>query len=153
MKNIFLLLSAFVLLVSCGNEPASQEANGDNQKPAHAIEQADVFLLCQEVTGSDNEAGTPANEVFLQLADSKVKVADILDCETLAPDQFEQYQIPENAISAVGGWWAGAGGYLYVVEENGSYVVKQGEMYEEKEDNNYGYKTVAVFSKKGEPEN
>ncbi len=147
MKNIFFILFACLLFASCKNEPSRQKGNDSMDKPAQTIEQADVFLLCQEVTG---ETDAPAYEVFLQLADSKVKVADILNCETLTPDAFEQYQIPANGISAVGGWWAGAGDYLYVVEEDGQYVVKQGEMYEGKEDDNFFYKVMAKYSKEGE---
>jgi hypothetical protein len=83
------------------------------------------------------------------LAESKVKVADVLNCETINPESYEQHQIPLKAISAVGGWWAGGGEYLFVIEEDENYVVKKGEIFEESEDGNYNYQVIAKYSKKG----
>ena len=47
------------------------------------------LLLCQAVAGESDESTGPAYEVFLQLAESKVKVADILNCESFTPESFE----------------------------------------------------------------
>ena len=146
MKNILILSLLIFSFAACKSDP---NQNGDENN-TNIIKHTDVLLLCQEVKQSEEEEALgPAHEVFLQLAESKVKVADILTCETIKPEQYEQYQIPIKAISAVGGWWAGAGDYLYVIEEDGNYVVKKGEMFEESEDGNYNYQVIATYSKKG----
>ncbi len=146
MKYTLITLFSFFVVVSCSNEPAKQDTK---KQPEAVIEHSDTYLFCQPVEPTDEEADAPAYEVFLQLAESKLKVADILNCETISPDLYEQHQIPKQAISAAGGWWAGAGDYLYLIEEDGNYVVKKGQMYEEKVDNNYEYQVVAKYTKDG----
>ena len=55
----------------------------------------------------------------------------------------------QEAIDACGGWWAGAGDYLYLVSNgDDNYTVMQGEMHEEKETNDYDYKMVINLSNK-----
>lgn len=145
MKKIIPFLLFFPILFACKND--SQQKGGEAD--AAIIEQTNVMLLCKTITEMDEETGAPMSEVYLQLAESKVKVADINTCETITPDLYEQYQIPKGAISAAGGWFAGAGDYLYLIEEDGNYVVKKGEIFEESEDNNYNYRVIAKYSKTG----
>lgn len=145
----FIVLSLFLsLFFACKNDP-SQQTSTEAIKGG-IINHTNVLLLCQPAGQTDDGADAPTHEVFLQMAENKMKVADILNCETLSPAVFEQYQIPKQAITAVGGWWAGAGDYLYIVEEGDYYVVKQGAMYEEKTDSNYDYKVVAKYTKAGQ---
>ncbi len=148
MKYLFATLFSLCALLACQNNSANQQAGAEADE-SQLIKQGDVFLLCQEVKKADTEMDYPAFEVFLQLAESKVKVADVLSCQTITPDQYGRYQIPATAISAAGGWYAGAGDYLYVVEEEDNYVVMKGEMFEESEDGNYNYRVVAKYSKSG----
>ncbi|HFA49388.1 MAG TPA: hypothetical protein ENJ95_10265 [Bacteroidetes bacterium] len=151
MKQIVFAISILLFCAACKNDPSQKNTqNRSKETSAKIIEQGDILLVCQEVDDPNMQYDAPQFEVFLMLADSKVKIADIYNCETLTPDLYEQHRIPKNAISAVGGWWAGAGDYIYVTEENGKYVVKQGEMHEEKDNLSYDYKTVVKFSKEGE---
>ncbi len=144
----FLIILTFL---ACQNVQTPQNTPNSKSKAEtpRVIEQSNVLLLCEKAKIAETDMDLPAFEVFLQLAESKVKVADIVTCETINPEQFERYQIPSTAISAVGGWYAGAGDYLYVIEAGDQYIVKQGEMYEEKEDNDYNYQEVAKYSKSG----
>ncbi|MEO1261630.1 MAG: hypothetical protein AAFZ15_22690 [Bacteroidota bacterium] len=141
-----------IILFACKSEKAEKKYEERTQEVStELIEQpADVLLLCKEVATSAEEAEMPSYEVFFQLSESKVKVADILNCETITPDLYKQYQIPKNAISAVGGWWAGAGDYLYIIEEDGNYVIKKGDMDEARETDDYHYKTIVQYTKAGE---
>ena len=142
------LLFFLANIFACKNEPPKTEVlKTEKEQPAQVIEQTDVLLICQSSKASANEADVPEHEVFLQLAESKLKVADILNCETLAPESYANYQIPKEAISAVGGWWAGAGDYLYVIEENGKYLVRKGGANEQSEAVDFDYKTIASFPK------
>jgi len=41
-------------------------------------------------------------------------------------NEYENFEIPQNAKSAIGGWWAGAGDYFYFIEENGITTIYKG---------------------------
>lgn len=150
-KLILACLAVSVVFFACRNDP-SQSGGQTDGTTAKTIDPKTVMLVCQPVEEPNMEADAPQHEVFIQLGDSKIKVADILNCETISPDQFGNYQIPDGALSAVGGWWAGAGDYLYVIHENDGFVVKQGGMDEMQEDNDFGYRTVLTFSNEGRGE-
>lgn len=150
MKFTKLSLLFLIAFAACKNDSSHQNSSvSETESEANIIQQTDIMLLCQTAEQPKSDGDASSFEVFLQLAESKVKVADVLNCETINPDSYEQYQIPSKAISAVGGWWAGGGEYLYVVEEEDNYVVKKGEIFEESEDDNYNYEVVAKYSKKG----
>lgn len=138
-------------LVGCKNETKEpKEGAGTTvQTLTTAIDPSNIKFLCQSSADPNTDADAPRHEVFLILGSSKIKVADILNCEILNKESFEQNQIPATAIAAVGGWWAGAGDYLYVIEEDGNYVVKQGATAEEMTNNDFGYKTIMSFDKNG----
>jgi uncharacterized Zn-finger protein len=153
MKKILLLfLTSASLFVACKSDPSTHSGqNPEGAVPGATTEiaPASIKFICQAVEIPNTDSDAPHNEVYLQMGNSRVKVGDILSCETIAKEQYEQYQIPASAIDAAGGWWAGAGDYFYVAEEGGNYVVRQGAMFEEQEDNSYNYKTVMTFSKDG----
>jgi hypothetical protein len=139
MKKLLIALTVFsVLLANCGS---------DNSGTAVAPES--IRLICQPVEPADTLQEMPHSEVFIQIGDSKVKVADIQSCEIIAPEAFADYQIPANAITAAGGWWAGSGDYIYVVQEGENYLVKQAAMGEEQAADDFGYQTIFTFSKEG----
>lgn len=154
MKKILLAGLLFALMATgCKNDAPTDQTDAtdtteDTQKTE--IDPSTIHFLCEKSDEPNDLADAPHHEVFLQIGNSKVKVADILNCETLDKTTYEQNQIPAKAIAAVGGWWAGAGDYLYIIEEDGKYVVKKGATAEESENNDFGYKTIMQFSKTGE---
>jgi hypothetical protein len=145
--------ACFVLafsFIACKSDSTRTPAVGQTtEKAAAVIDPASIKLICQPSEEPNTQADAPRHEVFIQMGDSKVKLADMLNCEAIEANAFEQYQIPANALSAVGGWWAGAGDYLYVVLEGDHYVVKKGDMDEGRMNNDYGYKSIMTFSKDG----
>lgn len=148
--NKFYFFFVFLLLIGCQPEgkpkvPKKPKVN----KPGELIQQDEVLLLCQPVK-NPSMPELPETEVFLQLAENKTKVADVMDCEIILPKQFAEYDIPKNAISAVGGWWAGSGDYLYILEEDGEYVIKKTQVDEMQPDSAYQYQEVVRYNKKGE---
>ncbi len=141
-----------MMAIGCKNDTPEGNTDGVNTQEVQkaVIDPATIKFLCEASDEPNDMADAPRHEVFLQIGNSKVKVADILNCETLGKDSYEQNQIPKEAIAAVGGWWAGAGDYLYIIEEDGKYVVKKGSSAEEDTSNDFGYKTIMQFSKTGE---
>jgi hypothetical protein len=146
-KSLFLFFTLGTLLFACKSDTGGNQSQTETAQPGIAPET--VKLICQPVEEPNMEADAPRNEVFLQLGNSKVKIADVLACDVIAPGDYEMHQIPKEALHAVGGWWAGGGDYFYVIVENGNYVVKQGAVDEMQEDNSYGYKTVVTFDMNG----
>ncbi len=149
-KLMLASLLAITFLLGCTNDPPeNQQQLTTTTTTGAAIDPATIKFICQSAQDPNMEADAPRHEVYLQIGSSKIKVADILNCEILAKEFYEQNQIPPAAIAAVGGWWAGAGDYLYIIEENGNYVVKKGFTGEELQNNDFGYKTIMTFGKDG----
>ncbi|MCU0348608.1 MAG: hypothetical protein MUC59_16845 [Saprospiraceae bacterium] len=153
MKNILIFgLILASLTMGCKNDPPDNTGTTTTPETSGsttAIDPSTIKFICQSAAEPNTDGDAPRHEVFLQIGSSKVKVADILNCEILNKESYEQNQIPPTAIAAVGGWWAGAGDYLYLIEEGGNYVVKKGFIGEEMEGNNFDYKAVMSFDKNG----
>ncbi|MEY3052799.1 MAG: hypothetical protein RLY31_2584 [Bacteroidota bacterium] len=106
----------------------------DNSKSAvgsTTLVAADVRMYCQPSAVQNNESGAPEHEVFAVVGEKSVKVADLLNCGALAPDEYEQYQVPADAVVALLGWWAGTGDVVYGRIEHGKLVIRQGGLAEE----------------------
>jgi hypothetical protein len=150
MKNIIFASCLFVaFLIGCKSDTKQGKEGTTTPPTTTAIDIATIMFICQTSAQPNTDADAPRHEVFLQMGSSKVKVADILNCEILGKDAYAQNQVPPTAIAAVGGWWAGAGDYLYVIEEDGNYVVKKGFTGEENTNNDFNYKTIMAFDKNG----
>ncbi len=59
--------------------------------------------------------------------------------------EFAQHQIPETALAACGGWWAGAGDYFYAIREGDSLKIYQGWQAEEQTDEGFHYEVVRAL--------
>ncbi len=152
MKKIIFTtsLSFIALFIGCTSDPKETSEGSNTTTPTTtAIDVSTIKFLCQSSAEPNTDGDAPRHEVFLQIGNSKVKVADILNCEILGKDSYAQNQIPPTAIAAVGGWWAGAGDYLYIIEEGGNYVVKKGFTGEEVTNNDFDYKSIMTFDKNG----
>ncbi|MEZ4932615.1 MAG: hypothetical protein R2788_10905 [Saprospiraceae bacterium] len=84
MKFTRFTLLFLIALAACKNDPSHQN-NSEAASETQIIQQADILLLCQAVEQPKTDADTPSFEVFLQLAESKVKVADVLNCGNHQP--------------------------------------------------------------------
>ncbi len=88
-----------------------------------------------------DEYENPNSQVFIQINDSRIKIADIQACDVIGPDSYAQYDIPADAIAACGGWWAGAGDYFYAVRDGDIIRVMKGWQDEGQEDQGFHYET------------
>ena len=150
MKNVILAcLVVSVAFIACNSDSGQNQSGEAAEVASSTIDPKTIQLVCVAAEEPNMEADAPQHEVFFQMGDKKVKVADILNCTPLTPDLYDSYQIPAGALSAVLGWWAGGGDLIYVVQEGENFVVKQGYVDEGMENNDFGYKTVLKFSKEG----
>jgi hypothetical protein len=141
MKNLLIFLCFCVSFCSCNSSIEGGNKNLSNSNPK-------LSLVCQSETSTIEDK--PAHSVHLIFNDKKIKLANVLACETIKKDTYSQYEMPNNALDACGGWWAGAGEYFYLYQKiNGNYAVNYGQMYEEKETQKYDY-TELIQIKKNE---
>lgn len=107
---------------------------------------APLALRFECETRIDESTGSPFSEVFLLADEEKIKVAEIGACDPFDASQYADYGMPSTTLAACGGWWAGAGDYLFAVQEGDSVLVFQGWQEEGQTDEGFHYKRV--FGKK-----
>ena len=168
MKFSYLIL-ALIFAVSCqtdaekeSKEPAQHqedidEAHGDEQfhqgtsdmsdADAEVAVTANGLLECKFL--GESEFGAPQNSVLVGFNGSKIAVGKCDGCQKINKKAFSDYEIPSNAISACGGWWAGAGDYFYTVKnKNGGidvFVGWQDEGQLENDDTSYHWKRTKTL--------
>lgn len=85
----------------------------------------DGKLFCKAL--KTDEYGVPHSEVSVSFNSEREKVANCLSCDIIPKSDYAQYDIPKNAKSACGGWFAGGGDYFYsLVKEDGTVEVYSG---------------------------
>jgi hypothetical protein len=132
-KFFLLAFSLFLLASNCAND------KGRSSKASRF----EVELLCETLSADE---AAPQSAVYAIVNQNKVKIANSSTCAPLSPDTYEDYGIPSNALAAVGGWWAGSGGYFYALEEDGIIVFYQGTLDEMQEDDEgFFYQKLAKF--------
>ena len=135
MLKYYLFCSSILLLaIACRtDEPA----------PSSDAPILTAQLLCRPQSGSEE---IPEAAVFLLVADMKIKLGTALNCDTISPSDYGNYDIPASAIAACGGWWAGAGDYFYLTREGNKILAFQGSIYEEKTTPGYDYHLIGTFA-------
>ena len=146
LRNSILFACIAVGLLGC--KPAASggaDAPDTTAKAAMAQEAAPLLeasLLCKELRSRDDEA--PLSVVSIKIGDQVTPVDSISICDAITPGENG---VPQNALSACGGWWAGAGDYLYIVAEGNDAVVMAGWQEENQEDEGYHFKELKRFSR------
>lgn len=76
--------------------------------------------------GMDNNE-TPSSKIYLSISGKEIYIASIqVAAAIIEKSDFPYYDIPKNALSACGGWWAGGGDYFYTVQSKSGITVYQG---------------------------
>lgn len=101
-----------------------------------------VKLECQPVSQDES---MPQSAVYAIVNQNKVKISAMSTCDSIPFNQYEDYQIPQAALAAVGGWWAGSGDYLYAIEEEGKVAFYRAHADEMQEGNSYAYERIGLF--------
>lgn len=134
MKKLALFLLA-TLLLSCQSDKTSGEQKDNAEKLS-------VQLVCEDIGSDDTQ---PYFGVYAIVNESKTKIKEITAvCETIAPEAYAEHEIPSNALSAVGGWWAGGGDYFYAAQAAGKVTFYHATVDEMQEDP-IAYQPIATF--------
>ena len=80
-------------------------------------EESDVPQVRLECKAKDASSATPQYAVYAIVGYNKVKIANYIACDSIAPKQYSRFNIPEAALAAVGGSTGGAANYMYAIEE------------------------------------
>ncbi|MEQ8705423.1 MAG: hypothetical protein RIC19_15960 [Phaeodactylibacter sp.] len=108
-----------------------------------ATQDLNVRLLCE--SKGESEAGIPQSAVYTLIGEQKVKIANIATCDSIPPGDFSEYGIPDDALAAAGGWYAGAGDYLYAIREGEAIIYYRGWQDEMQEDEGFHYTQLGGY--------
>lgn len=166
MKYTTPLLTVFftssLLLTSCGDNPEkvkseSTEKTSENKKEevqdkeenyeinTDAPVNQDAFFMIKNLP--ENDMGNPSSDISLKYNGKIMKLANITGNASLYEKaEFEDKDIPKDALTACGAWWAGAGDYFYVIATKKGVAVYQGWQDEGQEDDGYHWKKLKEYS-------
>lgn len=141
----FSMIGGLSFLLSCGKGKGDQPTDPikkDSVEQTTNIPKV-VILTCTD--RSADEFDVPINEVGLSI-DGKAQILDTIRtaCNPISPTEYKSFQIPTDATSACGGWWAGGGDYFYTVIRDGKVKVFQGWQDEGQDDEGYHWKEIPV---------
>ncbi len=127
---------SFLFFSGCKSD---KQADQDATETDKAL---NVQLLC-EITNENSES--PQNGVFIIVNESKTKIADINACDKISPEDYSNFDIPKEAVVAVGGWWAGSGDYFYVLRQDDGLTVYHAQVDEAQEVEGYRYLPMVSY--------
>ena len=134
MRSLFFFFSLFFL---CACNP---------DKPQEASHFSDVSLLCEAVESYSTQK---QSAIYALLHDSKVKLAEIHACQTIAPEDYKKIGIPKDALCAVGGAGEGHNEYVYAQIRKGKEDELGFYIYTPASSSNHGSLISLAIYKKG----
>ena len=149
MNISYFIFLSFIFSVACNNDTASSH---NQTKTATKNESIQSDLPSFDIETEMSEDGTPNSTVSILVGGKKLEITKVNACKKIEKADFDQFQIPAEAIAACGGWWAGAGDYFYILDDgNNNYTIMQGAIDEESTSDSYNYKMVMKLSNKLKP--
>lgn len=152
MKSPTLLSCGLLLLTACSGthrtpsshkqrehtEPSKEPAGNTAAVSSATAAPPDVRLEVRQL--KPLEYDLPQCQIML-IVDDKVFVIDTVSAAApLKRASYSEYDIPGNAIAALGGWYAGSGDYFYIILENNRPVLYCGWQDEGQEGSGYHWK-------------
>lgn len=105
--------------------------------PSSEKERIMFQFICRDIgQGMDN----PYYEVSLRVGSNYYTLDTIHTCETITLAHFDEYEIPEQAVAACGGWYHAEGEYYYAIEDGDRIKVMYAWQTEEQSVQGYFYK-------------
>jgi hypothetical protein len=97
-----------------------------------------AYLRCNRVIDNADTSYI----VYVIAKDIRTTLDTVAYCNPINRSSYDQFDIPQNAIDACGGWHEEAGEYFYLMEEGLDLVVYHAWLKEEQTTNAYPYKEV-----------
>ena len=89
----------------------------------------------------------PMQQVQLVINGTSYIVDTFNTCQSILPEGYLQYDMPENTLAATYSWWAGYGEYLYAIEQQGKVTLVRGWTDEMEETPGFHYEPVATYDR------
>jgi hypothetical protein len=132
------------LLLACQSPKESTPGEEPNTETSVEPQEISVNaqLICRDISKDDI---MPQFEIALNLNNRMHLLDTITSCSPFTPEEYERYEIPAEAVSAAGGWFAGAGDYFYATVVGNVCTVMYGWQDEQQEDEGFHYEQVRRF--------
>lgn len=145
MKHFLLFGAITFLIASCGNQTPKSPGT-DSAIPFSSSE-----LTLQEKQSKarfivdsyeDTALATPHSKISVEYNDSRTFLADIPGIAEIQQGGNESMEIPNNAVTSCGCWWAGGGDYYYLAPSEKGITVFHGWLDEMQEDEGYHWEEM-----------
>lgn len=125
-------------------ESVVQDNEDNNEINTDAPVNQDASFMIKNLP--ENDMGNPSSDISLKYNGKIMKLATIMGNASLYEKaEFEDKEIPKDALTACGAWWAGAGDYFYVIPTKKGVAVYQGWQDEGQEDDGYHWKKLKEY--------
>ncbi len=118
MKIYLTLLLLILGFAACKQDAKPTDGETSQTEPSNttaASGSKQFQLRCEAMTANGD---VPKNAIFAIANERKTKIMEITSlCMEVKPANYKDYGIPSDAISVVGGWFAGIGDYFYAKQE------------------------------------
>lgn len=142
MRQYLLLLLSLSMMTTACQSDNNNGATTEKVVETYSENTPKVAFVCEQI--SFDEA-LPESALYVTVNDNKIKLTNIPTCETYSKSDYENYDIPNAALAAAGGYFAGLGEYFYAVLENGKINIMAGWMDEMQEEGGFHYDRMATF--------
>ena len=142
MKKIFYLLFVFPLLYSCGGDKDLEKEKKTTKKtnPGSQSESIEYDIRFTDVSIQSDEQV----KLFLSINQRNYQIDEIsgLGVDTIPRNEYSDFDIPESAISAIQGYWAGSQTIFYIKDLDSEVSIRKAEVYEGEVDELINYKEI-----------
>lgn len=145
MKSFIYILAILFLLNACASKkPTVKTSSNKTISHGEKIDINTVKFVSKSLSGDAPDV--PITQVNVQLNEMLIPIDTVEVSSTLGTDEYQNYAIPSEALSASGGWWAGSGNYYYIIQKDESFIVMKGFQEEKQSDTGFHYTEFKRFS-------
>lgn len=127
--------------ITCAPEEEEPVSEENTDEILVEVQTAD-FICFSEM---NEETGVPSTIVKLQLNDALHDIKTVIACSPYEKEAFSNYDVPDTALSAAGGWFAGGGDYFFTARDGNNVIVFAGWQDEGQTDEGFHYKKYMSF--------
>ena len=144
-QPLFPIIPLFCLFVSSctKKQEAAEKATLAPDAPVQNRFTVKASLSCDELKGADEPE--PEAVLYLRHNETQHLIDTISTCSVIAREMYTTYNIPLEALSAAGGWWAGHGNFYYAIQEGDSLAVMHTSRAQEQDSLGYQYTVKKRF--------
>lgn len=144
-RNFITILLLMTFIAGCSSKSVKAKETENPVDTAKAVVSeppvaatGTIKLICKEL--GEDSLSIPHFDMLLSADGKETKIKTINACAEIARSAYKTYEIPDTAVAACGGWYAGAGDYYFVVLQNGKPVVFEGWQDESQREKGYHWK-------------